>query len=132
MKQSFVLYNPNLKALARELRNNSTLAEVLLWNELKRKQMKGYDFHRQKPIDNYIVDFFCPRLMLAVEIDGDSHFARGTEDAERQQRLERLGIRFVRFDDFEVKANMRGVLKTIAQWIEKHEANTTQPNTFPS
>jgi very-short-patch-repair endonuclease len=123
MNRFFVRYSPKLKALARQLRNNSTLAEVLLWNELKRGHMKGYDFHRQKPIDNYIVDFFCPKLMLAVEIDGDSHLGRVAEDSIRQQSLEQLGIRFLRFDDFEVKANMRGVLKTITEWIENYEAD---------
>ncbi len=121
LTRSFVHYNPGLKSLARKLRNNSTLAEVLLWNELKRKQMKGYDFHRQKPIQQYIVDFFCPRLMLAIEIDGSSHFGRHAQDRRRQSKLEQKGVRFLRFDDFEVKANMRGVLKTIENWIETHE-----------
>ncbi|MDP2993407.1 MAG: DUF559 domain-containing protein, partial [Deltaproteobacteria bacterium] len=75
-----VYYNPKLKELARRLRNSSTLSEVLLWNHLKGKQMKGYDFHRQKPIDNYIVDFFCTKLRLIIEIDGDSHLFKGEED----------------------------------------------------
>ncbi len=120
MKKPFLPYNPKLKELARDLRNNSTLAEVLLWNELKGKQMMGYDFHRQKPIDRYIVDFFCPVLMLAIEIDGDSHFGRDKEDAKRQNELEQMGIRFLRFDDLEVKINMSGVLKKIGQWIITH------------
>ncbi len=54
-----IYYNPKLTALARELRNNSTLSEILLWDELKTGRMLGFDFHRQKPIDNFIVDFFC-------------------------------------------------------------------------
>ena len=83
MKKPIVHYNPRLKKLARQLRRNSTLGEVLLWNELKRKQMMGYDFHRQKPIGEYIVDFYCPRLRLVIEIDGDSHFMREKKDAER-------------------------------------------------
>jgi very-short-patch-repair endonuclease len=69
--------NPHLKDLARELRNHSTLAEVLLWNQIKNKKLLGYDFHRQKPIDRFIVDFFCPDLMLAIEIDGASHGQKG-------------------------------------------------------
>ena len=56
--RKIISYNPKLKQLAKNLRNNSTLAEVLLWQNLKGKKMKGYDFHRQKPIGNYIVDFF--------------------------------------------------------------------------
>ncbi len=120
MKKRFLAYDPRLKQLARDLRNNSTLAEVLLWNELKRKKMMGYDFHRQKPIDRYIVDFFCPVLMLAIEIDGDSHLGRDAADAKRQHKLEMQGIRFLRFDDLEVKFNMESVLKEIEHWILTH------------
>lgn len=67
-RRKIIPYNPALKEKARELRNNSTKTEILLWLNLKGKQMRGYDFHRQKPIDNYIVDFFCNELMLAIEI----------------------------------------------------------------
>jgi len=122
MKKEFFHYNPRLKKLARQLRNNSTLAEVLLWNELKRKQIKGYDFHRQKPIGNYIVDLYCPVLKLALEIDGESHFGLAVEDEKRQKALEALGVRFLRFNDFSIKRNMRGVLKTIEKWIDDHES----------
>lgn len=58
-RRKIIYYNPKLKQLARKLRNNSTLSEILLWKYLKEKQMMGYDFHRQKPLDEYIVDFFC-------------------------------------------------------------------------
>jgi very-short-patch-repair endonuclease len=68
-----IYYNPKLKAKSRELRNNSTLAEVPLWNQLKGRKMRGYQFMRQKPIGNYIVDFFCSKLKLVIEIDGESH-----------------------------------------------------------
>ena len=67
-----IYYNPKLKTLSGELRNNSTLSEVLLWNMLKSKKMKGYQFMRQKPTDNYIVDFYCSKLKLVIEIDGDT------------------------------------------------------------
>ena len=116
-----VHYNPRLKELARTLRNNSTLSEVLLWNHLKGKQMRGYDFHRQKPIDNYIVDFFCPRLRLIIEIDGQSHAFKGKKDEQRKNRLELLGCYILRFDDLDVKKNMEGVLATIKKWIEEYE-----------
>ena len=66
-------YNPKLKEKARHLRNNSTKAEIRLWLYLKGRQMMGYDFHRQKPIDNFIVDFFCRELMPAIELDGYTH-----------------------------------------------------------
>jgi len=68
-----IRYNSKLKQLARNLRNNSTLSEVLLWNELKARKVKGLRFMRQKPIGHYIVDFYCSKLKLAIEIDGDSH-----------------------------------------------------------
>jgi very-short-patch-repair endonuclease len=68
-----IQYNPKLKILARSLRNRSTLAEVLLWNQLKARKVRGYQFMRQKPIDNYIVDFYCSKLQLIIEIDGSSH-----------------------------------------------------------
>ena len=121
MTANFVHYRSLLKERARRLRKHSTLSEILLWNELKRKQLKGYDFHRQKPIENYIVDFYCPRLMLAIEIDGESHAGRFKEDMQRQKRLEGVGIHFLRFDDIEVKRDIRGVLRTINEWIEGHE-----------
>ncbi len=111
-------YDPSLKARARELRNRSTLAEVLLWRHLKGRQRCGFDFHRQRPIDRYIVDFFAPKLMLAVEIDGDSHRFKEREDAERQRRLEALGIRFLRFDDQVVKQDAWAVAQAIDRWIE--------------
>lgn len=67
MKRKFLPYSPKLVPLAKILRNNSTLSEILLWNKLKGKKL-GYDFHRQKPIGNYIVDFFCPELLLAMKL----------------------------------------------------------------
>jgi very-short-patch-repair endonuclease len=74
MTQKLILpYDPNLKKLARHLRNKSTMSEVLLWRCLKGKQILGYDFDRQRPIDRYIVDFYCKELRLAIEIDGSTH-----------------------------------------------------------
>ncbi len=117
-------YNPKLKQLSRELRNNSTLSEVLLWNQLKGRKMKGYQFMRQKPIDNYIVDFFCSKLRLIIEIDGDSHIDKREEDEMRQRRLEGLGLTVLRFSDVEVKRQMDGVLRAIESWIDDFGATT--------
>jgi very-short-patch-repair endonuclease len=119
-RRKIIPYNPALKEKARYLRNNSTLSEVLLWKHLKGKQMCGFDFHRQKPLDNYIVDFFCNELMLAIEIDGDSHIGKEKYDEIRQKRLEGLGIKFLRFADMDVKKNMNGVIETIENWIEQY------------
>jgi very-short-patch-repair endonuclease len=112
MHRKFIRYNPKLKTTARMLRKQSTLAETLLWNELKGKKLLGCDFHRQKPIGNYIVDFFCPRLKLAIEIDGASHSGRTQEDMKRQKELESLGIRFLRFQDIEVKQDHSGCVES--------------------
>ncbi len=85
--------------------------------------MNGYDFDRQRPIDEFIVDFYCKDLMLAIEIDGDSH-THGyvvDNDIERQEKLESLGVRFLRFDDLDVKKEMGFVLETILAWIKENE-----------
>ena len=84
--------------------------------------MLGYDFDRQKPLDNYIVDFFSKDLMLAIEIDGSSHDHEETYKADvyRQQKIEAYGVRFLRFDDGEVKRDMKNVLRSIEIWIEEY------------
>lgn len=128
MKKRILPYNPKLKQLARTLRKNSTLAEILLWNEIKGKKMLGYDFHRQKPIDDYVVDFYCPRLELVIEIDGVTHDEKEEEDRIRQKRLESFDLHVLRFRDEEVKQNLDGVLIAIREWIEsKTQNNGTHP-----
>ena len=128
MKRKTILpYNPMLKERARDLRKNSTLSEVLLWRHLKGRQMLGHDFDRQKPIGNFIVDFFCNELMLAIEIDGDSHNSKVDQDIERQKRLEGLGVRFLRFTDLEVKQNIEGVVSFIENSIREMKEPTPAP-----
>jgi very-short-patch-repair endonuclease len=119
-KRRIIPYNPDLKDLAKKLRKNMTLSEILLWNELKNKQLLGYDFDRQRPIGSYIVDFYCKELLLAIEIDGDTHIYRDEYDDKRQNELENLGVRFLRFEDIEVRKNMWNVLRVIGDWIEKN------------
>jgi very-short-patch-repair endonuclease len=126
-QKTIISYDPNLKELARRLRNNSTMSEVLLWRCLKGKQVLGYDFDRQKPIDKYIVDFYCKELRLAIEIDGSTHDKKIHEDVMRQGRLESLGIRFLRFRDGDVKRNLEGVVGEIRKWI-KGTAPTPSPS----
>ena len=115
-----IYYNPKLKQLARNLRNHSTLSEVLLWVRLKGRQRLGFKFSRQKPIGNYIVDFFCLKLKLVIEIDGESHFENEKSDAEKQAFLEFIGLTVLRFDDDQVKQDLDGVLTEIDNWIEKN------------
>jgi very-short-patch-repair endonuclease len=120
-RREIIDYERYLKELARKLRQNMTLGEVLLWQRLKRKQMRSYDFDRQRPIDRYIVDFYCKDLKLAIEIDGSSHDGEEAKinDEIRQERLESLGVRFLRFTDTDVKRNMEMVLDSIELWIDE-------------
>jgi len=119
MRRKIIHYDPRLKGIARRLRNEAPLAEKLLWQHLKGKQMLDYDFHRQKPLDQYVVDFFCNELMLAIEVDGEQHFSdeQIRRDKARQATLERIGIRFLRFTNEDVKRNIQGVLAKIEEWI---------------
>src|SRR5476651_1884472 len=128
-------YNPQLKALARKLRQNMTFGEVLLWNELKDDQLWGFDFDRQRCIDNYIVDFYCKDLQLAIEIDGKSHdYAEALiKDEIRQDRLEALGVHFVRFSEADIKydfVNVMRTLETIVITLGKKMPNVRLPDGF--
>jgi len=128
VRRKIITYNHELKELAKKLRKNMTLGEVLLWNELKQKRMLGYDFDRQKPIDNFIVDFYCKDLQLAIEVDGNSHNSDEALDKDeiRQKRLESLGVKFLRFDDEEVKKQMNSVVKTIEFWIRNEVSSSEE------
>ncbi|MEZ6174363.1 MAG: endonuclease domain-containing protein [Candidatus Scalinduaceae bacterium] len=105
------------------MRNNSTKSEIKLWQYLKSKRMMGYDFHRQKPIDNYIVDFFCNKLQLAIELDGYTHTFEdiSAKDKVREERLRELSITVLRFCDEDIIKNMEGVLTVIRCFIEDFE-----------
>ena len=119
-RRKIIPYNPKLKLIARKLRNNSTKSEVLMWNYLKGKQIRECDFHRQKPIGNFIVDFYCSELLLAIEIDGESHYGNEEKDLKRQKEIEKHGVRFLRFDESEIYYQLDNVIKTIGKWIDQH------------
>jgi len=118
-------YNQNLKDFSRQLRNNSTLGEVLLWKQLRAGCMKGYTFNRQKPLGRYIVDFYCKPLYLVIEVDGGYHFATAQKlkDKERQSVLEDMGLHFLRFEDEQVQKNMDVVVRKIERYVEDYELN---------
>jgi very-short-patch-repair endonuclease len=101
-----------------------TLSEILLWQHIKGKQLLGYDFHRQKPIHEYVVDFYCPRLKLVLEIDGDSHEGKEEADKMRQEKLESLGLTVMRFWDWDVKSNVDGIVEQLREWIEAHRTHS--------
>lgn len=119
-----IQYNPKLKHRARELRKQGVLSEVLLWAHLKGRKMRGYQFMRQKPVGEYIVDFYCSKLKLVIEIDGESHNARFYYDMGRQQFLESLGLTVLRFDDMEVKRDAENVVMAIEGWIAQRKDTT--------
>ncbi|MFL9831968.1 endonuclease domain-containing protein [Flavobacterium sp. ST-87] len=130
MKRKIIPYNSKLKELARDLRNNSTKAEIILWLKVKGKQMYGYDFHRQKPIDNYILDFFCQELMLGIEVDGYSHefLEIQQKDSIKEKRMNELGILVLRFSDYEVLKDMENVIRAIEFYIQEFEKHTPNPS----
>lgn len=118
-RRKIIPYNPILKERARFLRNNSTNSEIVLWQYLKNKQLLGYDFDRQRPVDNYILDFFCNDLMLGIEIDGITHEDENVKfkDARKEARLNELGITVLRFDDVDVRLNPQFYVNVINEWI---------------
>ena len=116
-------YDPKLKQRSRKLRNNSTLAAVLVWNQLK--QNAGLPVLKTKTYHKHIVGFYCPRLKLVIEIDGESHRERFRSDQIRQTDLENLGLS-VRFHDRDVKRDMANVLGCIQNWIEQHVKENDQ------
>ena len=117
-------YNQNLKEYARELRKNATLAEVILWDKvLKQKQLRGYQFLRQRPIKNYIVDFFCKELNLIIEVDGEIHRFRKKNDKEREIDLKNSGFYIIRFKNREILDNLYNVQKTLEYLIVDLESN---------
>tara|TARA_R110002033_G_scaffold69151_2_gene120553 strand:- start:1770 stop:2135 length:366 start_codon:yes stop_codon:yes gene_type:complete len=118
MKNKIIPYDPKLKLLARQLRKNSTLPEVLIWQNIKQRAY-GIQFHRQVPMLNYIADFYCHEIGLVIEIDGDSHDHSFLYDAKRQAEIEAYGVVFLRFSNDEVKKNMFSVLLVIEEKVKE-------------
>jgi very-short-patch-repair endonuclease len=119
-RRKIIPYNPKLKEYARKLINNSTYTKIMLWNYLKGKQLRGYDFDRQRPIDNFIVDFYCKELMLAIEVDGESHYGNMKKDKKKDKRLIEFGVSVLRLDDMEIVYELDEVLKKIEKWIDEN------------
>jgi very-short-patch-repair endonuclease len=113
-------YNKTLKSLARELRKNMTDAERLLWSKVRRKQVREYQFYRQRIIGNYIVNFYCPKARLIIEIDGGQHYSgEGVElDKLRDRHLANLGLRVLRLSNMDVLQNIDGVLEYIYDYLK--------------
>ena len=129
-KGKIIWYDPKLKEFARQLRNSSTKSEVILWMKLKNKQFYGYDFHRQKPLDYFIVDFYCQALLLAIELDGYSHefLEVQQKDALKDKQLKKLGITVLRFSDNQVLHDMENVLRALENYMDNFEIHTPNPS----
>ncbi|MDD5301126.1 MAG: endonuclease domain-containing protein [Gallionella sp.] len=114
----FLRYNKKLTALARANRKNPTIAETKMWYEvLRMRQFVHYKFLRQKPIANFIVDFYCSELHLVIEIDGDTHSETITYDLERTKSLNARGLVVVRYTNEDVLKNIAGVYDDLARRI---------------
>jgi very-short-patch-repair endonuclease len=134
MRRKIIPYRPDLKELARKLRNDSTLGEVLLWNKLKCKQFFSFDFQRQKPLLDYIVDFYCSELNLVIEIDGVYHTyeEKYNLDLLRDEKLRAYDLTILRFSEHEVKKDIVNVLRALEQYVVEHTPNPSQEGNFNS
>jgi very-short-patch-repair endonuclease len=114
-------FNKDLKGFARDLRKNMTETEVFLWNRIRRRQLYGYQFYRQKNIGNYIVDFYCSAAKLVIELDGGQHYSESgiIRDKQRDDYLSSLGLQILRFSDREVFKNIEGIVEKICQCLLK-------------
>ncbi len=108
-----------LKYRRKALRKNMPKAEWILWDELKNKKLKGYKFRRQFSIDNFVVDFYCPKLKLVIEIDGDNHLNKDVVEYDkfRQEIIESLSIKVIRFTNNEVYENLNKVVEEIKRYL---------------
>ncbi len=113
-------FNKKLKPLARTLRSNMTDAEQLIWSKIRRKQIGNLQFYRQKNIGNYIVDFYCPKAKLVMEIDGGQHYESNgmRKDQARECYLQGLGLTVMRFSNIDILKNIDGVLERIGDYLK--------------
>jgi very-short-patch-repair endonuclease len=114
-----LFYNPDLKHISRQLRSHMTDAENLLWSKLRRKQLRDCQFYRQRIIGEYIVDFYCPKANLIIELDGGQHFSEEGmyKDTKRDEYMKKQGYNVLRFSDREVFKNLQGILEKIYETL---------------
>lgn len=126
-RRKIIPYNSKLKEFARFLRNNSTKSEIKLWRTIKGKQIKGYDFHRQKPLLEFIADFYCHELALVIEVDGFTHKFEETKqkDEYKQKELEKVGLTVLRFSDEDIHSELDKVFLSIESYIIEFESKET-------
>ena len=110
---------PGKTERARKLRRNETDVERRLWHRLRNGQVCDAQFRRQHPAGRYVLDFYCPALALAVELDGGQHAETGMHDRERDEWLKRKGVMVLRFWNSDITENLDGVLEVIAAKIDE-------------
>lgn len=115
MNEGFLYNHPQYKDVRRSLRSNPTEAEKVLWAKLREKQLNGLKFRRQYGIGRYIVDFYCPELRLAIELDGESHYKEGAQeyDQKREGYIRSFDVHFLRFTNNQVYSSLDDVLRKI-------------------
>ena len=126
-----LVYNRTSEKPKRQLlRRETPKAEEILWSKLRRRQILGYKFRRQYSIAAYVVDFYCPTVRMAIEVDGDSHFQKGSaaRDEARQAVIESFGIQFLRFRNVEVFEHLDVVVAGIARHLLELEL---KQNNYP-
>ena len=113
-------YERDLKKFSRELRKKMTDAELKLWFRIRKKKICGVQFYRQKPLLDYIVDFYAPAVELVIEVDGSQHFEPEDQhcDAQRDKRLSELGIRVLRFTNAQAHDELDAVVETVYDIVE--------------
>ncbi len=117
------------KEMRQRLRRNMPKAEILLWSRLRGRQLLGYKFRRQFSVGSYSIDFYCPELKLAIEVDGDSHFTNDAlqYDQERQGFIEVFGIQFLRFTNNQIYQTTDDVIECISQAILERQSSQFPP-----
>lgn len=115
------IYRPYLKQPSRQLRNNMTEAEEKLWFYLRRKQIQGLQFYRQKPLFDFIVDFYCPSAKLVIELDGSQHYEieHQLKDQARDELLNNQGLLVLRFDNRQVLLEIDSMLAVIHSTVKQ-------------
>ncbi|KGQ48728.1 hypothetical protein JL12_08640 [Gallibacterium anatis 10672-6] len=114
-------YSKNLKELSQKLRSNQTDAESKLWQRINRDQLLGFRFNRQKPLLNYIVDFYCAKAKLIIELDGSHHYEveHQEKDRLRDDELRSLGFTVMRFSNDEIYYEIEAVVEQIYLFLEQ-------------
>lgn len=118
-------YSRDLKPLSQKLRSTQTEAERKLWHRINRDQLLGFRFNRQKPLLSYIVDFYCLKAKLVIELDGSQHYEPDYQEKDRLRdaELNSLGFTVMRFDNHSVMTNIDGVVEAIYQYLREIKAD---------